>query len=81
MKEIQFFFDSENRNYVKSGFYIQDIEDVNGLMFYNLKPGTVSYFKDVIVTSEIAPGFNISQLLKISKFMAVLYLFIEVLLD
>ena len=49
-------------------FYYEDINEVNHLQIYNLKPNTTSYFQDVEVNEnipnlELSKGFNLSILL------------------
>jgi hypothetical protein len=63
-KEIKYYHHKENdKDYITSLFYYQELESVNGLMIYNLKNNTVSYIKDIIVDDEIPPGRLFSNLI------------------
>jgi hypothetical protein len=77
-REVTYYFNNENDESVVAPFYYQNIEDANGLMFYNLKPGSVSYFKDVVVSSVVPEARASGANYKI-KIMAILGLFLVLL--
>lgn len=72
--EIRFYFANENDESITTPFYYQDIDSANGLMFYNLKPGSVSYFKDVIVSDEIPENRKFAKIVR-TGFGVILTLF------
>lgn len=52
-QEITFYYNNANDDSVTVPFYYSKLESANGLMLYNLKPGSTSYFKELIVSSDI----------------------------
>jgi hypothetical protein len=60
-KAIYFYYDGEK--FITEEFYDSDIQEVNGLMIYNLHPGTTSFIKNLDLRSKPPAGRLISSLL------------------
>lgn len=63
-KEITYYYKEEGTSTVTAPFFYQDLSEVNGLMLYNLKPGTVSYFKDLKIDTDAPTGRTICWILE-----------------
>lgn len=43
------------------GFYDEDIKEINGIMIYNLQPNTVSFIKNLTLSSKLPSDWNSSK--------------------
>jgi hypothetical protein len=52
-KEVRFYFHNADDDSETVPFYYENLGDADGLMIYNLKPGSTSYFKELVVSDEV----------------------------